>query len=300
MCACSLFCVFLGSTHRHFIDPSLHTTQPTQNALLVLPQFFFGIKSEFSGQNFYFDGFYQLFNVSYTAFCIIALGVLDRDVPSKVALEIPALYRDGLERVFLNIRVFWLWMFEGILHACLVVFLPMAAYGYFNILADGENVGLWDLGSLVFLAVITVASLRIATEVMEWQWIITFLLIASLLFWWLTWAIFSNWIIFPQIYGSLQELPKSSRFWLTYLLASTACFIITFFVESLMVFFHPRRSQIVREQLQGYGAKVVPGPVVAGATAGQAEPEAAVMEKEAPDGWTELELAPTVAIVTQS
>jgi magnesium-transporting ATPase (P-type) len=46
-----------------------------KNALLVLPQFFFGIFSQYSGQNFYYDGFYQLYNVIYTAFPIIALGV---------------------------------------------------------------------------------------------------------------------------------------------------------------------------------------------------------------------------------
>lgn len=31
-----------------------------KNALLVLPQFFFGIYSAFSGQNFYSDVYYQL------------------------------------------------------------------------------------------------------------------------------------------------------------------------------------------------------------------------------------------------
>ena len=43
--------------------------------LQVLPQFLFGIYSMYSGQNFYYDGFYQLYNVLYTAFPIIALGV---------------------------------------------------------------------------------------------------------------------------------------------------------------------------------------------------------------------------------
>jgi magnesium-transporting ATPase (P-type) len=52
-----------------------------KNALLVLPQFFFGMFSMYSGQNFYFDGFYQLYNVIYTAFPIIALGVSGTFVP---------------------------------------------------------------------------------------------------------------------------------------------------------------------------------------------------------------------------
>lgn len=131
----------------------------------MLPQFFFGIFSVFSGQNFYYDGFYQLYNVLYTAFPIIALGIFDKDVPPDVARSTPVLYKDGLQRLFLNTRVFWGWMAEGIAHAVLVTFLPMASFGYFEILASGESVGIWDLGTIVFLSVTTVASLRIAAEV---------------------------------------------------------------------------------------------------------------------------------------
>lgn len=58
-----------------------------KNALLVLPQFFFGMFSMYSGQNFYFDGFYQLYNVIYTAFPIIALGVSQLTDPWGGAAE---------------------------------------------------------------------------------------------------------------------------------------------------------------------------------------------------------------------
>lgn len=136
----------------------------------------------------------QLYNVAYTAFPVIALGVFDRDVPSPLALKIPVLYRDGIERLFLNKRVFWAWMVEGIAHAVLVTFLPMAALGYMTVLPTGEAVGIWDLGTIVFLSVITVVSFRLAVEVVDWQWIITALLLGSLVFWWLTWVIFNYWL----------------------------------------------------------------------------------------------------------
>lgn len=187
---------------------------------------------------------------------MIALGVLDRDVPSAVALKTPVLYRDGIERVFLNKRVFWAWMVEGIAHAVLVAFLPMAALGYMNVLSTGEAVGIWDLGVIVFLSVITVVSLRLAVQVVDWQWIITALLLGSLVFWWLTWVIFNYWLsLAASIFGSFMVLPESSRFWFTYLLTTVACFVVTFTHESISVYFYPRRSQIVREQLNGYGGE---------------------------------------------
>lgn len=49
-----------------------------KNALLVLPQFFFAFLSLSSGQNFYYDMLYQSYNVLFTGFPIIALGVLDQ------------------------------------------------------------------------------------------------------------------------------------------------------------------------------------------------------------------------------
>ena len=49
-----------------------------KNALLVLPQFFFAFLSLSSGQNFYYDILYQSYNVLFTGFPIIALGVLDQ------------------------------------------------------------------------------------------------------------------------------------------------------------------------------------------------------------------------------
>jgi hypothetical protein len=55
-----------------------------------------------------------------------------------VARTTPSLYRDGLERVFLNFEVFWTWMLEGIIHAVLVMFLPLYSFGSFVILDQGK------------------------------------------------------------------------------------------------------------------------------------------------------------------
>jgi magnesium-transporting ATPase (P-type) len=93
------------------------------------------------------------------------LQVFDKDVTREVARATPALYKDGLQRVFLNKEVFWGWMFEGMVHSVLVTFLPLYSMGYFNVLANGHTVGLWDYGTLVFLCVLLVASLRLSIEV---------------------------------------------------------------------------------------------------------------------------------------
>lgn len=84
---------------------------------------------------------------------------------ADVARGTPALYRDGLERLFLNMHIFWGWMFEGIVHAVLVTFLPLYSTGTMQLMADGQVIGLWDYGTLVFFCIISVASLRLSMEV---------------------------------------------------------------------------------------------------------------------------------------
>lgn len=168
----------------------------------------------------------------YTAFPIISHGVLDKDVPRAVARAVPALYRDGLEHAYLSVLSFWGWMLEGVVHAVLVTFLPIYAFGHFTFLPEGKNSGIWDLGTIVFLAVMTVASLRIAQEVVDWQWIVTTLLLASLAVWWLSWVALNWWLaLAPSAFGSFIEMTASSRFWLTYLLATIACFALSFALE---------------------------------------------------------------------
>jgi len=253
----------LFSRSTHLIPPYLPPSLPSvvkyifyKSAVLVLPQFFFGIESLFSGQPFYQDIMYQLANVLFTAFPIIALGVFDRDVPKKQAMTTPGLYKDGIERKFLNRNVFWAWMLEAILHAILIVFLPMLALGYFNVLNTGESISIWELGTVVFLSFLTVVSLRLAAEVLEWQVLITVLIVASLIVWWLAWAVLNFMLaLAPTIYGSILVFPESGRFWSVYLLATMACFVTTFAVEGVSVLFYPMRSQVVRERLAGYGVE---------------------------------------------
>jgi magnesium-transporting ATPase (P-type) len=236
-----------------------------KSAVLVLPQFFFGIESLFSGQPIYQDIMYQLANVAFTAFPIIALGVFDRDVPVKQAMATPGLYKDGIERRFLNRKVFWGWMLEAILHAVLIVFLPMLALGYFNVLPTAESVSIWELGTIVFLSFLTVVSLRLATEVLEWQVLITVLIIASLVVWWLAWAVLNFMLaVAPTIYGSFLVFPGSGRFWFVYLLSIMACFVTIFAVEGVSVIFYPSRSQVVRERLAGLRVEKEGGAAAAG------------------------------------
>ena len=102
-----------------------------KNCLLVLPQWMFGIYSQFSGQNFYLEfPLYQLSNIAFSAFPILAFGILDQDVVAEVPMKVPSLYKDGNTLgVHYSGRTFWLWMLEGTWSAAVCTFFGCWALG---------------------------------------------------------------------------------------------------------------------------------------------------------------------------
>ena len=111
-----------------------------KNCLLVLPQWMFGIYSQFSGQNFYLEfPLYQLSNIAFSAFPILAFGILDQDVVAEVPMKVPSLYKDGNTLgIHYSGRTFWLWMLEGTWSAAVCTFFGCWALGVRP--ADGQPV----------------------------------------------------------------------------------------------------------------------------------------------------------------
>ena len=90
-----------------------------KNILLVIPIWFFGWSSMFSGTQIYNFQLYSLYNVIFTSAPIIWFTTWDREYEPDVLLKRPRLYRIGLENVYFNKWVFWRWFFyatwQGIL-----------------------------------------------------------------------------------------------------------------------------------------------------------------------------------------
>merc|ERR1711968_200610 len=64
-----------------------------KNTLLVLPQFYFGAFSLFSGQPVYTDMLYQVYNMFLTAFPVIVFGILDQDINYSASFGNPQVFK---------------------------------------------------------------------------------------------------------------------------------------------------------------------------------------------------------------
>jgi phospholipid-transporting ATPase len=68
-----------------------------KNILLVMPQLWFGFNNHFSSATIYDPWIYQLYNVAFTSFPIIAYAIFDQHHDKLTSLKEPHLYKVGLQ-----------------------------------------------------------------------------------------------------------------------------------------------------------------------------------------------------------
>ena len=65
---------------------------------MVLPNFWFGIYSMFSGSFLYEKFIYQLYNIIFTSVPIVWFALFDYEFPKKVFMKDPSKYQIGLQK----------------------------------------------------------------------------------------------------------------------------------------------------------------------------------------------------------
>ena len=64
-------------------------------SLVAMTGYYFGFFSGFSGQQFYNDPPFQLYNVIYTALPIMVVALLNKELPRNVLQNNPSLFREA-------------------------------------------------------------------------------------------------------------------------------------------------------------------------------------------------------------
>jgi phospholipid-translocating P-type ATPase (flippase) len=182
-----------------------------KNIVLVLPQYYFGIVSGFSGQKLYNDFMYQLFNVNVSFFPIMFFGILDQDVSKKVSLESPELYALGPQKAYLNVKVSACWLLCGVWHSVCVFWIPYLTMSNGNITnKDGKSNDIWMVGTVVFLLVVLVVNFEVLLETCYLTWITYFGIGLSFFFWLVMQGglsgVITGSVLTPELHGSTQRL----------------------------------------------------------------------------------------------
>ncbi|XP_007037752.2 PREDICTED: putative phospholipid-transporting ATPase 9 isoform X1 [Theobroma cacao] len=211
--------------------------------------FFYEIYASFSGQAVYNDWYLSLYNVFFTSLPVIALGVFDQDISSRLCLKFPLLYQEGIQNVLFS----WLrilgWAFNGVLSATIIFFFCIRAMQHQAFRKGGEVVGLEILGATMYTCMVWVVNCQMALS-------ITYFTYIQHLF---IWGGIILWYIFLMAYGAMdpdisttayqvfvEACAPSGLYWLLTLLVLICSLLPYFTYSAIQMRFFPLYHQMIQ------------------------------------------------------
>ena len=150
-----------------------------KNFLFVMPLFYVGFFSVFSGQTIYDPWLYQLYNIAFTVLPIIWFGVYDSERTTTESMNNPKYYYNLNEKLFNNWK-FWEWIFYGIIQGFAVFFFVFSSNNKFANNIDGEIQDFKCSGAMAYSLVIIIANLKVFQVTSVHGFISSFFLIISI------------------------------------------------------------------------------------------------------------------------
>ncbi|NWY43364.1 AT8B3 ATPase, partial [Sylvia atricapilla] len=94
----------------------------------LLGQVWFAFHSGFTAQPLYEGWFIALYNIFYTAYPVLSVGLLEQDVSAKKSLEFPELYVVGQQDELFNYRVFGVTLLHGACTSLISFYIALWAF----------------------------------------------------------------------------------------------------------------------------------------------------------------------------
>lgn len=225
-----------------------------KNVVFVFPLFWYGIFCNFDGTYLYEFSYLMLFNLFFTSVPVITMGCLDQDVPAKVGLAVPELYRRGIVNAdWSTWRFVWLYMADGIYESVICFFFTWLLHNH-GIFANQHGLSVdhrfW-LG--VYSAHIAVLSCNtyVLFRQYRWDWL-------TLLFWFLSIAILFLWTgVWTSsepgstiFYKAAVECYGSVTFWALFAVGCLCALIPRVLYDTVRQVWYPNDVDVVREQVR--------------------------------------------------
>ncbi|KJH47798.1 phospholipid-translocating P-type ATPase, flippase [Dictyocaulus viviparus] len=222
-----------------------------KNICLYIIELWFAIFSAFSGQTIFERWTIGLFNVIFTAWPPVALGLFDRPVDCEQMMKHPSLYYSFQKQSFSVMR-FLLWIGIALLHSLSLFFL---SYGFLDsqvVWFNGRTGGWVMFGNSAYTFVVATVCLKALLECDSWTWPMVFASIGSISLWLIFLWIYAA--VFPIISvrfgadmsGMAWIMMSSSLFWFALLFIPSATLLWDLVIKSICTIVAPTlREQAV-------------------------------------------------------
>ncbi len=205
-----------------------------KNVLFVMPQFWFGFVSYFSGQTLYDPWIYQFFNIIFASIPIIWFGIYDKEILHDELYQEPKYYTQGIIGKLFHPTRFWKWVFNGILQG-FILFL----FGYLALNAadsTGRHNDLWSIGSMIYAGIVTIVNLKIFFSTNTHSYISIILFLGSILSYWFILFAMSHYYRFEN-FNNCYMLLNDVWFYLTSILVFVLVIVFDIGITRLLYTF---------------------------------------------------------------
>eukprot|EP00301_Raphidiophrys_heterophryoidea_P000794 c10395_g1_i2.p1 GENE.c10395_g1_i2~~c10395_g1_i2.p1 ORF type:complete len:850 (+),score=221.38 c10395_g1_i2:35-2551(+) len=213
-----------------------------KNLAFTLCHVWLGLRSLLSGQSYYNDIVISVFNMFFSAFPILVVGVYDRDLSPATILKHPQLYKASQQNETFNLTQFWGWIMWGSIQSVPIFIIPMWMLNMYP-LGDGHGGGLWAASTTSTLIAVLVTNIKIILEANLFNW----LHLASLVFGLVAFFFVSfTYELYLQrseptnpIVGLLEVLLSQPMFWAIVLFTTTVTLLPDFLFRASQDLFYP-------------------------------------------------------------
>jgi magnesium-transporting ATPase (P-type) len=221
-------------------------------SLVSLTAYYFGFFSGFSGQQFFNDPSYQLYNILFTALPIIIVAIFNQPLPPQVLEDNPLAYRAQRGTQFSS-KAFTRWVKRVFLHSLMLYFIPMFCLaGRFEVASDtGHTTGMWAVSTATFVCLVLLVTCILVFEMATITLLHTAVTVASLCSLFLFMAILSSMqVLNPDLYGVVFEFVGQPRIWFIIGFTVSLPLIIELAWRGLRAHLRPTMSQVILERLR--------------------------------------------------
>lgn len=179
-------------------------------------ELWFATVSAWSGQTIFERWTIGLYNVIFTAWPPLAIGLFDRQCSAETMMKYPALYKNHHEHF--NTKLFWIWICSAIWHSLMLFWLTHFAVANDTLWENGKSDGGYLVfGNMLYTYVVVTVCLKAGLEISTWTWMTHASIWGSIVLWFIFLTIYSRfWPALPlaaDMVGMDRLIFSSSVFW---------------------------------------------------------------------------------------
>ncbi|XP_048517503.1 probable phospholipid-transporting ATPase IA isoform X3 [Dendroctonus ponderosae] len=222
-----------------------------KNICLYVIELWFAIYSGWSGQILFERWSIGLYNVLFTALPPLAMGLFDKSCSAEKMISYPQLYKPSQSGELFNIKVFWMWIINSLVHSALLFWLPVLATQHDVLWINGKEGGYLVIGNAVYTYVVVTVCLKAGLVTNSWPWPTHCAIWGSIVLWFVFVIIYSLfWPTIPigsVMCGMYIMIFSSAVFWMGLFLIPVITIIPDCVVKIVQSTAYKTLTDVVRE-----------------------------------------------------